>query len=99
MSIGNIKIYSIGVGFPLMIDPLTLSFGHGLFARLLVDIDLSKPLSEKILVTREVSNTSFFVWIEYERIPKFCSICNFIGHENEVCKRNSLGRFIIVPVI
>lgn len=37
---------------------------------------------------REVSNTIFFVWIEYEKILKYCSLCCFIRHDSGGCKRN-----------
>ncbi|XP_058766162.1 uncharacterized protein LOC131639707 [Vicia villosa] len=58
-------------------------FGH--FVRILVDLDLTKELSYKILVERV--GFAFFVDIEYEKIPEFCSYCNSIGHSITNCKR------------
>jgi hypothetical protein len=61
-------------------------FGH--FVRVLVDLDLKKPPVYKILVER--IDFAFFVEIEYESLPDFCSFCNCIGHDVKVCKRAKL---------
>lgn len=57
----NLFNIASGVGFPFKIDPLTMSLDHGLFARLLMDVDITKPLEEKSLVTRATLNTNVFV--------------------------------------
>ncbi|XP_058747032.1 uncharacterized protein LOC131620024 [Vicia villosa] len=59
------------------------AFGH--YVRVLVDIDLAKELSYKILVERV--GFAFFVDIEYEKLPIYCNFCKFIGHSLEDCKR------------
>jgi hypothetical protein len=53
-----------------------------------VDLDLKKPPVYKILVER--IDFAFFVEIEYESLPDFCSFCNCIGHDVKVCKRAKL---------
>ncbi|XP_058762043.1 uncharacterized protein LOC131635437 [Vicia villosa] len=81
------------IGTPICIDSASNKsaferpFGH--FVRILVDLDLTKELSYKILVER--IGFAFFVDIEYEKIPEFCSFCNNIGHSVENCKRKELA--------
>lgn len=45
----NVLNITVGVGLPLKIDRLTLSYYHGTYARVLVDVDLSQPLPGRIL--------------------------------------------------
>ncbi|XP_058777069.1 uncharacterized protein LOC131651419 [Vicia villosa] len=77
------------IGTPICIDSASNKsafdrpFGH--FVRILVDLDLTKDLSYKILVERV--GFAFFVDIEYEKIPDFCIHCNNIGHAISNCKR------------
>jgi hypothetical protein len=59
----------------------------GQFARVLVDIDISQPLRYKVLVERK--GFAFFVELEYEHIPDFCTYCSVIGHHVSICKRNN----------
>lgn len=58
-------------------------FGH--FVRVLMDIDLERDLTYKILVERV--GFAFFVEIEYEKIPSYCNFSKFIGHNRDSCKR------------
>lgn len=46
----NLANIARGSGLPLMIDPRTLNIDFGLYARVLVDADFSKPLPQRILV-------------------------------------------------
>lgn len=75
-----------GVGIPLQIDRKTITKEFGLYARILVDVDLARELTEQILVTRR--NFEFFVSIEYEKCPRYCHGCGVIGHGMEDCKKN-----------
>ncbi|MCH84492.1 NBS resistance protein [Trifolium medium] len=72
-----------GVGTPLMLDAATKkrSFGH--YARILVDVDLSKRLFDEIMVERE--GFAFFVQVVYENLPDFCNHCQTIGHSVAAC--------------
>ncbi|PON81971.1 LOW QUALITY PROTEIN: hypothetical protein TorRG33x02_221890 [Trema orientale] len=49
----------------------------GQFARILIDIDLSQPISNSLMV--EVGSDCFFIPLEYE-LPHFFSTCQTIGH-------------------
>ncbi|WJX74035.1 hypothetical protein P8452_57746 [Trifolium repens] len=57
----------------------------GQFVRVLVDMDLSKPLRDKVLVERK--GFAFFVDLDYENLPPFCSHCKVIGHHVGTCKK------------
>lgn len=50
-----------------------------------MDIDLKGNLHDQILVERE--GFAFFVRLEYEKLPPFCSHCQYIGHSIDVCKK------------
>jgi hypothetical protein len=80
------------LGTPICIDSFTAKPMHertfGQFARVLVDIDLLQPLRYKLLVERK--GFAFFVDLEYEHIPAFCTECKMIGHDFENCKRSNL---------
>jgi len=59
------------------------SFGH--YARVLIDLNLNDTLCHRILVER--TGYAFFLDVEYENLPDFCSYCKCIGHYFEICKR------------
>lgn len=77
------------MGTPICIDSTSNKpsfdrlFDH--FVRVLVDLDLTNELNFKILVER--IRFSFFVDLEYEKIPEFCSHYICIGHSIGNCKR------------
>lgn len=85
------------MGTPICVDAVTSkpaierTFGH--FARVLIDIDLSKELRYEVLVERK--GYAFFVELEYENVPEFCDYCRSVGHHVSVCrkagKRNNDG--------
>jgi hypothetical protein len=57
----------------------------GQFVRVLVDMDLSQTLRYKVLVERK--GFAFFVELDYENLPHFCSHCKAIGHHVGICKK------------
>ncbi|PON86016.1 Zinc knuckle CX2CX4HX4C [Trema orientale] len=79
-----------GVGVPTRFDEMTLKGEFGHFAQILIDIDLSQPILDSLIV--EVSSDCLFVPLEYERLPDFCSSCKTISHVASACRRsNSLA--------
>ena len=62
---------------------LNRSFGH--YARVLNDLNLNDTLCHRFLVER--TGYAFFVDVEYENLPDFCSYCKCTGHYFEICKR------------
>lgn len=81
------------VGLPLKIDPLSLSLYHEMYTRVLIDVDLTQPLPEKILVKmidkENNLDISFFVPVFYETIPKFCINCATFSHSTVDCNVNA----------
>ncbi|KAE9602006.1 putative transcription factor interactor and regulator CCHC(Zn) family [Lupinus albus] len=75
-----------GVGTPITLDEATKNRAFGHFARALVEVNLSTTVPSKILVERD--GFEFFVGIEVENMPAFCSKCHTIGHLVANCKRS-----------
>ncbi|KAL6194794.1 hypothetical protein ACLB2K_035870 [Fragaria x ananassa] len=74
-----------GIGVPVKIDQNTLERKFGLFARVLIDIDLSvDPPCE--LVVRRKNGESVVIEVGYERLPQLCSHCGNVGHSVTACK-------------
>lgn len=79
------------LGTPICIDSSSCeptfdrSFGH--FVRVLMDMGLLKDLRYKILVERV--SFSFFVDIEYKKLPKFYKYCKAIGHSFRICRKKN----------
>jgi hypothetical protein len=69
---------------PLIIDSATQNRRFGHYARILVDIDLSKRIFDEIMVERD--GFAFPVEVIYERVPLFCSHRRIIGHNISNCK-------------
>ncbi|XP_058741926.1 uncharacterized protein LOC131614346 [Vicia villosa] len=80
------------VGIPLCTDSASNKccferpFGH--YVRVLVDLDLSQELRYKVLVERK--GYAFFVELEYENLPDYCSFCCQVGHGLEKCNRRNV---------
>lgn len=77
------------IGTPICLDEATnkkafeRSYGH--FARVLIDVDLTSNFRDKFLVERE--DFAFFMGIQYEKLPDFCTSCQNIGHTLANCRR------------
>lgn len=72
------------LGVPKQADKLTISRDRVSFARVLVEVDITKPLKREVCIT--VPNGKELiqpVWYEY--IPKFCPECKAIGHLSDKC--------------
>lgn len=67
------------IGTPLRVDVSTASAARGRYARLCVEIDLSKPLFSKFRLRKKVKR------IEYEGIQVICFSCGRYGHRKEHC--------------
>jgi len=74
-------IFSItrGIGTPLSLDDHTMKNNRGLFARVLVDIDLLSSLPNQLLVER--SGFAFIADMKYEWLSPFRPHCKMNGHE------------------
>lgn len=67
------------IGLVLRIDANTATGVRGRFARICVQIDLSKPLTRKILLEGVVQE------VQYEGINALCFSCGRVGHRKEWC--------------
>ncbi|CAI0551476.1 unnamed protein product [Linum tenue] len=74
-------LFSLGnmIGRTIKLDYHTLHQQRARFARMAVEIDLSKPL-----VTR-VRLDGAWQYLEYENLPMCCFECGKIGHTKETC--------------
>lgn len=81
------SLYEIasGLGTPLTIDEATQHRRFRLFARVIVDIDLSKKLFEIFVVEREGHTLS--IDVQYERQPSLCDKCKILGHSLQNCMK------------
>jgi hypothetical protein len=77
------------IGTPICTDALAsksmFERTFGQYARVLVDMDLSQTLRYKVLVERK--GYAFFVDLDYENLPEFCTHCKMVGHNVDVCKK------------
>ncbi|KAI8527241.1 hypothetical protein RHMOL_Rhmol12G0060300 [Rhododendron molle] len=70
------------LGKRLKVDNKTVISARGSYARICVELDLSKPLEPSIAVGK------FDYMLEYEHIHLICFSCGRVGHRKEAC-RNS----------
>lgn len=82
-----IFIIAGGLGTPIALDEATNkeSFGH--FARYWLTLILMANFMI-ILWWKEKTYFAFFVGVEYEKLPLFCTTCQNIGHTLVSCKKN-----------
>ncbi|XP_019181601.1 PREDICTED: uncharacterized protein LOC109176602 [Ipomoea nil] len=67
------------LGRPIKVDVTTCLASRGKFARVCVEIDISKPLRSKFTLADEVYP------VEYEGIHMICFKCGLYGHKKELC--------------
>ncbi|CAN0854240.1 hypothetical protein LINGRAHAP2_LOCUS5869 [Linum grandiflorum] len=74
-------IYAVAqkVGLPIRIDRQTALVSRGKFARVCVQVNLSKPLFPVVGVEDN------WLKVEYEGIPLICRKCWFAGHNSSSC--------------
>ncbi|KAL0305271.1 UNVERIFIED_CONTAM: hypothetical protein Scaly_2991100 [Sesamum calycinum] len=73
------------LGTPIAMDSLTLKMERISYARILVEVDASKPLVDQVdfMLPNGVMRSQPVV---YEFIPKFCTKCNRFGHLEASCQ-------------
>lgn len=85
------------IGEPIATDKLTCDRTHPSYARILVEVDATKPLVRTVLYKSPFGGVKEQV-VEYEYEPYYCTKCHKIGHANEKCeegdqqKKNARGR-------
>ncbi|CAN1125950.1 hypothetical protein LINPERHAP2_LOCUS3150 [Linum perenne] len=80
-----LQIIGDRIGRTVRIDHTTLEGSRGNFARICVEVDLSKPLLSKYRLRRRVRR------IEYEGLHTICFTCGCYGHKDDACKQPSIN--------
>ncbi|XP_026433634.1 uncharacterized protein LOC113331063 [Papaver somniferum] len=75
------------LGTPIVVDRRTLEHEYGHFASVLVDIDFSEAATDAIHIT--VGGLDFWQAVAIQKIPKYCSKCKLIGHNDKECRKHS----------
>ena len=57
----------------------------GLYARVRVSIDITKPLQKMVFLELEDEDDEVELPVLYERLPDFCFCCGIIGHQFKEC--------------
>lgn len=84
------------IGKPLYADPYTTDKSRISFARVLIDIYLSKDNPSLIPVKTPFGVKD--VVVEYEWKPHFCHHCSSIGHSTNKCRKNTIKKTHAPPV-
>ncbi|KAL0318168.1 UNVERIFIED_CONTAM: hypothetical protein Scaly_2861100 [Sesamum calycinum] len=71
------------IGTPLQIDDSTLNQSKLSKARIGIEIDLTKPLVEEFDL--QINGIIITQIVEYEQVPKYCSLCKHVGHQESEC--------------
>ncbi|CAN1161430.1 hypothetical protein LINPERHAP2_LOCUS23907 [Linum perenne] len=81
---GILKRIGDRIGKTVRIDHTTLEGSRGNFARICVEVDISKPLLSKYRLRRRVRR------IEYEGLHTICFSCGCYGHEEASCPEKNV---------
>ncbi|XP_057770922.1 uncharacterized protein LOC130990710 [Salvia miltiorrhiza] len=77
------------LGHPLKIDGASAGRDFGQFARILVEIDMSLPLLNTLLIDME--DFSFQIEFVFENLPLYCGRCKITGHSPDRCRKSKFG--------
>ena len=75
-----------------MVDAPKSGLAWGLFLRVRVNIDITKPLMQGKMIQIDDLETSW-VTFKYERLPIFCYRCGILGHQDRECPQLKKGCF------
>jgi len=74
-----------GLGTPITIDEATQTRHFGIFARVLIDVDLSEKLFESMVI--ETDDHALSILVQYEKHPLYCAHCKMLGHNLQTCSK------------
>ncbi|XP_026410386.1 uncharacterized protein LOC113305579 [Papaver somniferum] len=79
-------LFTIGkeLGEPVKVDEATLNFENGLYARVLIKIDLAKKITKKLWIKTKFGG--FMQSFLLTKLPKFCNHCKIVGHVQAECR-------------
>lgn len=81
-----------GLGKPIRVDSTTLKFERARFARVCVEVDLTKPLKGSVMVNGE------WYSVAYEGLTNICSMCGLYGHLIHNCPKVPRERVVETPL-
>ncbi|XP_056688055.1 uncharacterized protein [Spinacia oleracea] len=81
------KIGSL-IGVPLFADECTSKQLRISFARMLIEVDVTKDMPKSVLI-QDSTGRSFTQKVDYDWLPPFCKDCKVIGHDCQVKKSNA----------
>lgn len=84
----RIFLWKIGkrIGTPIKIDEATSLVSRGKYARLCVEVDITKPLLARFKLREEIKR------IEYEGVHLVCFKCGMYGHMSDKCGKQAIER-------
>ena len=74
------------LGKPIQSDQVTSTLSRMLYARVLVEVDLSEDLKHFVAVSLP-SGPILHQKVVYEALPKFCTYCTVLGHTRILCSK------------
>ncbi|XP_059294544.1 uncharacterized protein LOC132047529 [Lycium ferocissimum] len=78
--IENLSRIASAIGVPVYADECTTKQTRISYARMLIEVNVTQPLPEKIMVMDPVGK-QFLQEIDYDWRPKYCEICQQVGHK------------------
>ncbi|XP_058782465.1 uncharacterized protein LOC131656921 [Vicia villosa] len=81
----SISKITSAIGKPITTDECTARKLRISYARVLVEVDITKPMKESVTI-KDHSGREWAQHIDYEWRPKYCQICLKIGHDCEAKK-------------
>ncbi|KAJ0961561.1 hypothetical protein J5N97_001546 [Dioscorea zingiberensis] len=84
MDVETLEPLATNIGQVVKVDLTTLVGDRAKFARVCVELDLTKPLKRGIWAQSPAKR--FFIPILYEKLPTFCYKCGIVGHGAERCQ-------------
>ncbi|KAL1536322.1 hypothetical protein AAHA92_28995 [Salvia divinorum] len=78
-------LFAIGklLGTPIQIDQATAMKTRLFFARICVEIDITKAPTEEIVLN--LCGTETILHVRWDKIPPYCYECRHVGHLSEAC--------------
>jgi hypothetical protein len=78
-----------GLGTPLSIDEATQTRRFGIFAIILIDVDLSEKMFDSVVV--ETDDHALSILVQYEKHPLYCAHCKMLGHSIQTCSKLNIS--------
>ncbi|XP_042027199.1 uncharacterized protein LOC121774377 [Salvia splendens] len=78
-------LFSIGklFGEPIQIDHNTITRARMSYARICIEIDISKPVPGKCML--RLGGKDITLQVRWDKIPHYCSACKHVGHSEDHC--------------